>query len=128
MAILGVGTEIVECIRIRRMLETHGEAFLERVYTDAEVETAMDAADPAIQLAIRWVAKEATMRAFQFRRRGVRWVDIEIAYDRHAGPTVELHGEAKKIAKDRNVGRIFLSVSACRTHATAHVVATDQDG
>ena len=30
MTILGIGTEIVECVRIAKMLETHGEQFLER--------------------------------------------------------------------------------------------------
>ena len=38
MTILGIGTEIVECVRIVKMLETHGEQFLDRVYTPNEVE------------------------------------------------------------------------------------------
>ena len=38
MAILGTGTEIVECVRISKMIEAHGEQFLERVYTPNEIE------------------------------------------------------------------------------------------
>src|SRR5947199_4182050 len=34
MDILGIGTDIVECLRIRRMIERHGELFLTRVFTE----------------------------------------------------------------------------------------------
>ena len=37
MEIVGIGTDIVECLRIGRMIETHGELFLNRVYTEREV-------------------------------------------------------------------------------------------
>ena len=33
MDIVGIGTDIVECFRIGRMIEQHGELFLNRVYT-----------------------------------------------------------------------------------------------
>ena len=37
MEIIGIGTDIVECVRIARMVEDHGELFLQRVYTPREV-------------------------------------------------------------------------------------------
>ena len=37
MEIVGIGTDIVECVRIARMIEHHGELFLTRVYTDREI-------------------------------------------------------------------------------------------
>ena len=37
MEIVGIGTDIVECLRIGRMIEQHGELFLNRVYTEREV-------------------------------------------------------------------------------------------
>ena len=40
--IVGMGTDIVECLRIRRMIEEHGEMFLTRVYTDAEIRACHD--------------------------------------------------------------------------------------
>jgi hypothetical protein len=33
MPILGIGTDIVEVVRIGQMIERHGEVFLQRVYT-----------------------------------------------------------------------------------------------
>ena len=37
MEIVGIGTDIVECLRIGRMIEQHGELFLNRVYTAREI-------------------------------------------------------------------------------------------
>ena len=37
MDIIGIGTDITECLRIARMIERHGELFLDRVYTSAEI-------------------------------------------------------------------------------------------
>ena len=37
MDIVGIGTDIVECLRIGRMIEQHGEMFLTRVYTSREI-------------------------------------------------------------------------------------------
>lgn len=36
MDIVGIGSDIVECLRIGRMIEQHGEVFLARVYTERE--------------------------------------------------------------------------------------------
>lgn len=59
MDILGIGTDIVECLRVRRMIEQHGELFLTRVFTDREL-----ALLPAIQ------ARDRTFRRAMGRKRG----------------------------------------------------------
>ena len=56
MTILGIGTEIVECVRIVKMLETHGEQFLDRVYTPNEVEYCLKTANANQYFATRWAA------------------------------------------------------------------------
>ena len=62
MAIVGTGIDIVECLRIAQMIERHGELFITRVYTDAEIEycTARKAATQ--HYSGRWAAKEAVLR------------------------------------------------------------------
>ncbi len=86
MTILGTGTEIVECIRISKMLETHGEQFLERVYTQNEIEYCLHTANATQHFAKRWAAKEAAMKAMRCRNQGVRWTDIEIVVNAGEGP------------------------------------------
>ena len=125
MAILGIGTEIIECVRISKMIERHGEQFLERVYTPNEIEFCFGTANAPQRFAKRWAAKEAVIRALRCRNRGVHWTDIEIIMTGD-GPVVVLSGAAAHCADEVGVEKIHLAVSACRTHATAYVVATDE--
>lgn len=126
MAILGIGTEIVECVRIAKMVETHGEQFLERVYTADEVEYCIRTASANQHFAKRWAAKEAAMKAMRCRNQGVRWTDIEIMLSPSEGPLIALAGAASMWAESIGIERLHLSFGACRTHATAYVIATDQ--
>lgn len=126
MAIQGIGTEIVECVRIAKMIETHGEQFLERVYTPNEIEYCMRTPNAAQYFATRWAAKEATMKAMRCRHQGVRWTDIEIIVPSGEGPAVILSGAAALFAQQMGIERLHVSLGACRTHATAYVVATDE--
>ena len=123
MPIVATGTEIVETVRIAKMLETHGEQFLERVYTPDEIEYCVQTADAPGHFAARWAAKEAVMKALHFRRRGVRWTDIEVVVRPGVGHEIVLTGNALQCASENEIERLHLSVSACRTHAVAHVIA-----
>ncbi len=94
MAIIGIGTEIVECVRIAKMIETHGEQFLERVYTANEIEYCVQTPNAAQFFATRWAAKEAVMKALRCRHQGVRWTDIEVVVNPGEGPGVILSNAA----------------------------------
>ncbi len=126
MAILGIGTEIVECVRIAKMVETHGEQFLERVYTADEIEYCLRTANANQHLAKRWAAKEAVMKAMRCRNQGVRWTDIEIVISAGEGPLIALSGAAAHWAEQVGIEKVHISFGACRTHATAYVLATDE--
>ena len=126
MAILGTGTEIVECLRISKMIETHGEQFLERVYTPNEIEYCFRTANANQHFAERWAAKEAAMKAMRCRNQGVRWNDIVIVQNAGEGPAIMLSGAAAIWAEQIGIERLHVSLGACRTHATAYVLATDE--
>lgn len=123
MSIVATGTEIVETVRIAKMIETHGEQFLERVYTADEIDYCVQTADAPGHFATRWAAKEAVMKALQCRRRGVRWSEIEIVVRPGSKHEILLTGNALQCATENEIERLHLSVSACRTHAVAHVIA-----
>jgi holo-[acyl-carrier protein] synthase len=125
MTILGTGTEIVECVRIVNMIEAHGEQFLERVYTPNEIEYCLHTANANQHFAQRWAAKEAAMKAMRCRNQGVRWTDIEIV-NLGDGPTLVLGGAAAIWADEVGIVKLHVSLGACRTHATANVLATDE--
>ncbi len=128
MAIYGIGTEIVECVRIAKMIETHGEQFLERVYTANEIGYCAQSIDSTKLFSTRWAAKEAVMKAMRCRHQGVRWTDIEIVVTPGEGPTVLLRGAASTWSDDVGIDTIHISLGACRTHATGYAIATDSLG
>ena len=126
MAILGTGTEIIECLRIQKMVEAHGEQFLERVYTAGEIEHCLATVSSTQNLAKRWAAKEATMKAMRCRHQGVRWTDIEVVVTVGESPAIVLSGAAVNWAQQVGIETLHVSMGACRTHATAYILATDE--
>jgi holo-[acyl-carrier protein] synthase len=123
MNVFGMGTEIIECVRIAKMIERHGELFLERVYTSQEVDYCSQRASSIQHYAARWAAKEATVKALVGRPRGIRWNQIEIRSEPGIGPTIRLHGPAARWAAQCRVEEIRVSLGSCRTHATAVALA-----
>ncbi len=59
MTVIGIGTDIVECLRIAQMIERHGELFLTRVFTPREIEYCSSRKAATQHYAGRWAAKEA---------------------------------------------------------------------
>lgn len=128
MAIVGIGTEIVECVRIAKMIETHGDQFLARVYSPGEIETCLAHPNATQRFATRWAAKESVIKAMRCHRQGIRWAEIEIdgGGPGRDGPAVVLSGKAAWWANRSGIVSFHLSLAACRTHATAYVIAVDE--
>jgi holo-[acyl-carrier protein] synthase len=124
MPILGTGTDIVECLRIAQMIERHGELFLTRVYTDHEIDYCTARRAATQHYAGRWAAKEAVLKALGTGwRRGISWRDIEIRNDRNGAPAVQLSGGARDVMEQAGIHRFHVSISHCRSHAVAYVLA-----
>lgn len=124
MEILGIGTDIVECLRVGRMIEEHGELFLQRVYTEREIQACHTRRRAMEHFAARWAAKEAVFKALgRPWRKGMEWTDLEIIHDLGTNPQVVLAGATRDMAQQMRVGSILLSLAHCRAYATAHAIA-----
>ncbi len=124
MDILGIGTDIVECPRIGKMIEQHGELFLRRVYTDREIRHCQSRKHAIEHFAGRWAAKEAILKAMGTgRSRGIAWTHVEVRNDQDGQPRVLICGVAREVARERGIGEILVSISHCRTYATAYAMA-----
>jgi holo-[acyl-carrier protein] synthase len=124
MDILGIGTDIVECPRIGKMIEQHGEIFLRRVYTDREIRYCQARTHAIEHFAGRWAAKEAILKAMGTgRTRGIAWTHIEVRNGQEGQPKVMIGGVAREVARERGIGEILISISHCRTYATAYAIA-----
>lgn len=121
--ILGLGTDIVEVDRIARMLTEHGDHFLERVFTAAEIEHCRPRREAAPHFAGRWAAKEAVMKVLGTGfTKDVGWKDIEILVKSSGQPFVVLHGRARAYADSIGIGEILITISHTRTVATSTAI------
>jgi holo-[acyl-carrier protein] synthase len=124
MAIVGIGTDIVECLRIAQMIERHGELFITRVYTPLEIEYCQSRKQATQHFAGRWAAKEAVLKALGTGwRRGISWRDVEVRNLRSGSPTISLYGGAQEFMNQAHIAQIMISISHCRSHATAYAIA-----
>lgn len=125
MKIIGLGTDIVEIVRIGQMVERHGEVFLDRVYTEEEIRYCRKRKEMYQHLAGRWAAKEAVMKTLGTGwGKGVSWKDIEVRTDPMGRPTILLNGGTKEVAQKQGIDEVLITISHCRTFATATAVAT----
>jgi holo-[acyl-carrier protein] synthase len=124
MEIVGIGTDIVECLRIGRMIEGHGELFLTRVYTDKEIRYCHSRKHAIQHFAGRWAAKEAILKSLGTGwSRGISWTDMEICVDPAGRPSVSLRGGTKDRAQTLRVADVLISISHSRAYATAFAIA-----
>jgi holo-[acyl-carrier protein] synthase len=124
MEIVGIGTDIVECLRIGRMIDQHGELFLARVYTEREIRYCQARKHATEHFAGRWAAKEAVLKCLGTGwRRGLCWTDVEIRNDPAGKPGVLMCGGAKDQAQSLRISDMHISISHCRAYATAYAIA-----
>lgn len=124
MEIVGLGTEIVECVRVGRTIEEHGELFLRRVYTEREILFCQARTRATEHFAALWAAKEAIVKCLGLPwRRGLSWTDLEVRCESAHRPKVYLCGAAKDLAQSQHINDVLLSLSHCRAYAVAHALA-----
>lgn len=122
--IVGLGTDIVETVRIGQMIEKHGELFLQRVFTEQEIRYCQRRREAIQHYAGRWAAKEAVMKTLSTGfTRGVGFQDIEVVSKTSGQPLIKLRGGAAEVAKRLGIDDVLISISHCRAYATATAVA-----
>lgn len=117
---ISVGVDIVEIARVAATLKRFGDRFLNRIYTPDEIAYCRGRAP---QLAARFAAKEAVMKALGTGTRGVGWRDVEVTRKRTGEPGIALHGRAAERAAKLGIDRIAISISHSREYAVASVVS-----
>ncbi len=115
---MAAGIDIVEIERVKQVLRRFGQRFLHRVYTEAEVVVCQGR---PWELAARFAAKEAVMKALGTGARGVAWREIEVLPNRRGKPLVYLHGRARQRAEA--LGLTALEVSLTHSHRYAVALA-----
>ncbi|GMQ80280.1 MAG: holo-ACP synthase [Planctomycetia bacterium] len=127
MNVIGIGTDIVECLRIAQIIERHGDLFINRVYTDHEIEYCRARKAATQHFAGRWAAKEAVLKALGTGwRRGIGWRDVEVRNVPSGRPVVAFRGGARDVVEKSGIREMLVSISHCRSHATACAIAVGE--
>src|SRR2546421_12995901 len=97
--IIGIGSDLIDITRVAKVIERHGDRFLDRIFTDAERARAARRAKSEKMVvatyAKRFAAKEACSRALGTGiRRGVWWRDMGVINLAGGRPTMQLTGGA----------------------------------
>lgn len=115
------GTDIIEIERIKEDIENIGDKFLNRIFTEKEIEYCESKKGQKYQhYAGRFAAKEALFKAISNQledKYSVSWKDFEVINDKQGRPIVKL----LNISID-NIESIDISISHCRLYASANVV------
>src|ERR1700730_6594799 len=125
--ILGIGSDITDVRRIAKVIERHGDRFLDRVFTAIERARADKRRNRIETYAKRFAAKEACAKApGPGLRAGVWWRDMGVVNLPSGRPTLELTGGAQRrlqaITPDGYEARIDLTITDEGPMAHAFVV------
>lgn len=127
MAIIGIGTDIIEIERIAKMSNKTRASLAKRVLTPQEYEhyenLKQNSEDHSVRyLAKRWAGKEATSKALGTGiASGVSFQHIEIMNLKTGQPILQLSGKALAIATEQKATRWHISLADEKRYATAFV-------
>lgn len=124
----GIGVDLVQIPRLRRVVERWQDRFLRRVFTDAEIAYCQKRRDPVPHLAARFAAKEAALKALGIGMRlGVSWRELEVRRERGQPPVLVLSGKSRSIGKALGGQRMLLSLTHDGDYACAHALLVGDD-
>lgn len=116
---IATGVDLIEIDRIVEVIARHGNHYLQRIYTPAELEQCGKRAE---SLAGRFAAKEAVVKALGSGIGDITWKEIEILGDENNAPKLTLNGEAKQRADSLGLSSWSVSISHSQSHSVAFVV------
>lgn len=93
---IGIGVDIEEVARFRKLRRTDDRRFLERVFTSRELAYCFGRKNPGPHLAARFCAKEAVIKALAgLAIHKMSYRDIEILNTAKGVPSVKLHTKVR---------------------------------
>jgi holo-[acyl-carrier protein] synthase len=124
VTVIGVGIDLVDLERVRRLLSHKGEQAMVRFFSEREQQYLGSRADPTGHAAARIAAKEAVYKAMQALEgaRAIGWREIEVSRDEEGKPAIELHGLAARLSRERGGLRIQISLTHSAISAGAIAV------
>lgn len=121
--IIGIGVDIVETGRVKRLIEKFSSRFEEKIFSAREVTYCRRFRDSGGCYAARLAAKEAVFKALGTGlAQGVKWREVEVVHFPDGAPGVILSGKTAALAKEKGVQKVHLSLSHGKREAIAFVL------
>jgi len=121
--ITGIGLDVLEVGRIRRILRRWKDRFLSRMLSPTEIDYCRRHKDISPYVAVRIAAKEAFFKATGLGLAGgMTWREVVVERETGGKPYLRLSGKAAKVVKKLKVDNIHLTLSHADTIASAVVI------
>jgi len=120
---ISTGVDIVSIERISKNIDAINGRFINRIFTDCEIDYCKSKKNISHHFAGRLAGKEAVSKALKLSwEKGVNWRDIEIVNEENDIPKVILHGEAENVSNIREIKDIQISISHEKEYAVAFAI------
>ncbi|MDA3847775.1 MAG: holo-ACP synthase [Vallitaleaceae bacterium] len=118
--IIGIGNDIIEIKRIENAISK--QRFLQRYFTDKEIELYNNRKNNPEVLAGNFAVKEAVAKTFGTGFKDFSMKEIEVLRDEAGKPFIILYGKAKTKADLLSIDMLHVSISHNRTDVVAYVI------
>jgi len=119
--IKGIGIDIIDIKRIKKIIERYGDRFYTRILTEKEIEYCKSFSKPDLHFAGRFASKEAYSKSIGTGiSKDFRWKDIEILNDKRGKPYINQR-------VDNEYSKYKFEVSISHTDEFACAVVTCED-
>ncbi len=123
--IFGIGIDTIEVARIQRAIETYGDQFLRRIYSDEEIRYCARKPRLYEHYAARFAAKEAYAKALGTGvRRGFTWRKVVVQNEWSGQPFITLRDEMAERARKIVGGEPTIKISLTHTREIAEAIVT----
>lgn len=123
MMILGIGTDMVDIVRMDQNIAEHGDKLAHKILSDSELLDYMASGSKSQFLASRFAAKEAVAKALGTGfRDGLSLKHIEVKKDPLGRPHIGVSERAQILMDTLGVSQTHLSLSHERGFALAFVI------
>jgi holo-[acyl-carrier protein] synthase len=127
--ILGIGVDVIQISRMKKIIERWGPRFINRAFTEHEIAYCESKKEPDPHYTVRFAAKEAVLKALStLKNSALSFREVEVFRSGNGRPVIRLYGRACEAARILGVKRILVSLTHSTDIAAAQVVLEGSNG